>query len=67
MWVLVASERALLRPWSWVLWIRGRNRVIVLASLMNSGMRQRWAQEIQPASSLCRVFLWFGRSLGVVL
>jgi len=45
----VASDRALPRPWSRVLWISGRNRLMVRARATNSGMRQRRAQASQPA------------------
>lgn len=47
----MASDNAFPRPWLRVLWISGRNRLMVLASAANSGMRDRVAQDIHPASS----------------
>ena len=49
-WVLVASERALDRPYSTALRISCWNFLIVLASLANAGRRHRWAQASQPVS-----------------
>src|SRR5664279_647031 len=52
MWVLVASDRAFDTPCLWMVFqINCWNRLIVRASLTNSGSRERRAQAIQPARS----------------
>src|SRR6266702_4181366 len=50
-WALSASARPFETAWSRVLSMVARYRDRVLASLTNSGMRQRCAQEIMPRSS----------------
>src|SRR5450631_2273024 len=47
--VFTDSIRPLLSPWSRVAWMLGRWLRIFLASWVNSGMRQRAAQDIQRA------------------
>ena len=49
--VLVASDRALDMPWTNVLVINGKYRLMVAASLTNSGIRHRRAQASQESGT----------------